>query len=184
MDGGTDCDDTNADINSAAEEVYDGVDNDCVDGDETDIDEDGYDGFPVGDDCDDTNAEINPGAQRSRARWTMVQTATATRTPNPATPTTASTTIGRRSTAPTPPTRFGQRQDPRRHRWGPGDEPVNTSDVGESSDEPIYDVLDDDSDDDGVLDKYEWLGRLTPMGTARSTRRLTQRTASQFPRPG
>ena len=29
----------------------------------------------------------------------------------------------------------------------------NTSSVGEKPDSPVYDVLDDDSDDDGVLDK-------------------------------
>lgn len=78
-DNGDDCDEGNAAINPDADEVCgDGVDNDCVDGDEVcaedtggdtgtddtggdgvDADEDGYD---VDEDCDDTRASVNPGA--------------------------------------------------------------------------------------------------------------------------
>ena len=83
---GDDCDDTNAEVNPAADEVCDGVDNDCdgeIDGPEsvdavtsyTDADGDGYGDpdAPVVDcpdegqisndeDCDDTDPEVFPGA--------------------------------------------------------------------------------------------------------------------------
>ena len=56
-----DCDDSNSGVHPAAEEVCDGVDNDC-DGtvDERDVDGDGV--FGCGQDCDDSNASIHPGA--------------------------------------------------------------------------------------------------------------------------
>ncbi len=55
-----DCDDSNADVNPDAEEVwYDGVDQNC-DG-RSDYDADG-DTWDDGDDCDDTNAEVSPDA--------------------------------------------------------------------------------------------------------------------------
>ena len=81
-----DCDDTDGEVNPDAEEVCDGVDNDCVDGvDEgasdagtwyADADGDGYgdadspvttcdvpSGYTSDDtDCDDTRADVNPGA--------------------------------------------------------------------------------------------------------------------------
>lgn len=58
--GGKDCNDGDAAINPAAEEVwYDGIDSDCGGGD--DYDQDG-DGHAVDDDCDDTDASIHPGA--------------------------------------------------------------------------------------------------------------------------
>lgn len=54
-----DCDDTNADINpDAAEIYYNGIDDDCND-ETVDDDQDG-DGFVLADDCDDTNDQINP----------------------------------------------------------------------------------------------------------------------------
>ncbi|WP_158616757.1 MopE-related protein [Corallococcus sp. CA054B] len=85
--GGTDCDDANADIHPGAEELCDGVDNNCVDG-EADapgmrtwfLDEDG-DGYGVammacvqpaglladqGGDCDDTDRTIHPGQSELR----------------------------------------------------------------------------------------------------------------------
>ena len=56
-----DCDDANAEVNPDATEVpYDGIDNDCADGDATDLDGDGYDGGS-GPDCDDGDAAVNPG---------------------------------------------------------------------------------------------------------------------------
>jgi len=63
--GGLDCDDDNAEVNTGAEEVpYDGIDNDCSDGDLLDVDGDGYQGttVPGGTDCDDNDATVNTGA--------------------------------------------------------------------------------------------------------------------------
>jgi hypothetical protein len=68
-----DCDDSNAEINPGAEEVCDGVDNNCSgeidDGLTTDQDGDGY-STPdsctgTKDDCDDSNASVNPGGDDS-----------------------------------------------------------------------------------------------------------------------
>jgi len=60
-----DCDDTDDGAYPGNEEVpYDGSDNDCQDGDLTDVDGDGYDGEEVegGDDCDDDEPTTYPGA--------------------------------------------------------------------------------------------------------------------------
>jgi uncharacterized protein (TIGR03382 family) len=64
VEDGTDCDDTDQQVNPGQEEVpYDGIDNDCDGADLTDADGDGYNGVEVGgDDCDDTDSSINPGA--------------------------------------------------------------------------------------------------------------------------
>ena len=57
-----DCDDADAAVNpEAAEEAYDGIDNDC--NPETLDDDLDQDGFNLVDDCDDTNAAVNPGAE-------------------------------------------------------------------------------------------------------------------------
>jgi hypothetical protein len=70
--GGTDCDDSNAEVNSAAEELCDdGIDNDCnpdtpdVCIDPCDSDDDGFISIECdgGDDCDDNDKLINPHAQ-------------------------------------------------------------------------------------------------------------------------
>jgi hypothetical protein len=57
-----DCDDSNAGINPAADEVaHDGIDQDCDGADLLDGDGDGYNGGPGGDDCDDTDPSAHPG---------------------------------------------------------------------------------------------------------------------------
>jgi hypothetical protein len=60
-----DCNDFNALVHPGAAEVAcDGLDNDCVGGDLTDQDGDGYECTTVGGtDCADNNAEINPGME-------------------------------------------------------------------------------------------------------------------------
>ena len=60
-----DCNDGLAEVNPGASEVpYDGLDNDCADGDLIDVDGDGYawEGVQGGTDCDDGDATIHPGA--------------------------------------------------------------------------------------------------------------------------
>ena len=62
---GEDCDDTDDQVHpDALEQPYDGLDNDCVDGDLRDVDGDGYDweGVAPEGDCDDENADVHPGA--------------------------------------------------------------------------------------------------------------------------
>ena len=61
---GSDCDDTDDAIHPGADEVpYDGIDNDCSDGDDDDLDGDGYASIAVGgDDCDDGDDTTHPGA--------------------------------------------------------------------------------------------------------------------------
>jgi cysteine-rich repeat protein len=63
----TDCHDTDASVNPAAEEIwYDGVDGDCDGRSDYDQDGDGYDSadwLDDGEDCDDTDPEINPEAE-------------------------------------------------------------------------------------------------------------------------
>ena len=58
-----DCDDGDPNISPNAPEIpYDTIDNDCVGGDLTDVDGDGFDGIPAGgDDCDDNEPGTNPG---------------------------------------------------------------------------------------------------------------------------
>jgi len=55
-----DCNDNNPSINPGAIEIpYDGLDNDCVDGDLKDVDGDGYDAIIVGgNDCNDDNSSL------------------------------------------------------------------------------------------------------------------------------
>ena len=57
-----DCNDADSDIYEGADEVpYDGIDQDCVDGDLVDVDNDGYDSISVlGDDCDDADPYVHP----------------------------------------------------------------------------------------------------------------------------
>jgi hypothetical protein len=58
----SDCNDFNATINPAADEIpYDGVDQDCDGFDLTDVDEDNYNSIVIGGlDCNDFNGTINP----------------------------------------------------------------------------------------------------------------------------
>ncbi len=60
-----DCDDTSRDVHPGSIEIpYNGIDDDCSDGDLVDSDGDGYLAVAAGgEDCDDTNPKVYPGAQ-------------------------------------------------------------------------------------------------------------------------
>ena len=59
----TDCNDALPEVNPAASEIpYDGIDQDCQDGDLNDQDGDGSPGGVTGTDCHDTDPSIHPGA--------------------------------------------------------------------------------------------------------------------------
>jgi hypothetical protein len=60
-----DCDDEDPLVSPGVAEIpYDGIDNNCSEGDFTDVDQDGHDweGVDGGDDCDDNDASVYPGA--------------------------------------------------------------------------------------------------------------------------
>jgi MYXO-CTERM domain-containing protein len=63
VDNGTDCDDGDDQVNPGESEIpYDGVDNDCADGDLCDVDDDGVDAEACGGtDCDDDDDGVAPG---------------------------------------------------------------------------------------------------------------------------
>ena len=60
----TDCDDSLSSVYPTAPEVpYDGIDQDCLNGDLVDVDGDGFDAEIIGGtDCDDSLSSIYPGA--------------------------------------------------------------------------------------------------------------------------
>ncbi|MDP6932201.1 MAG: MopE-related protein [Myxococcota bacterium] len=64
---GTDCDDTNADTHpGAVDQAYDGVDTDCDEASDYDVDGDGYDSAEYGgDDCFDQDPTVYPGADET-----------------------------------------------------------------------------------------------------------------------
>jgi len=63
-----DCNDHDANINPGENEIpYDGIDQNCQDGDLSDVDGDGYDSTEVGgDDCNDRDRTVHPGASDER----------------------------------------------------------------------------------------------------------------------
>ena len=64
FDGVIDCDDDDVNVYPGAIEIaYNGIDDDCSDGDLRDVDLDGYDSLSVGgEDCNDNDSSINPGS--------------------------------------------------------------------------------------------------------------------------
>ena len=94
--GGTDCDDTDASVNTGATEVwYDGVDADCAGNSDFDADGDGdYDVFG-GTDCDDRDDSVYAVRRPWYDGWTRTAPETMTTTP------TATSSKATRLAAPT-----------------------------------------------------------------------------------
>ncbi|MFT4625060.1 MAG: putative outer membrane repeat protein [Myxococcota bacterium] len=147
--GGNDCDDDRPEINPGSAEIaYDGIDQDCSGGDLVDLDGDGFAAEVAGgNDCDDTRADVYPGAPE-------LLDGDDNDCDGVGDPDTDGDGIldHWENLFGTDPTEGDTDNDfiGDRAEWGDDDEaPIDTDGDG------IYDVLDEDSDNDTITDQLE-----------------------------